>query len=391
MGKVVIVSSIYPPEPVVSSRMSHDLAKELASVTSVTVLCPHPSRPLGYDFEDVNHDEGIERIELNSYVHPRSEFIGRLKESYSFGRAVVDYIRSYEEEISIIYIVSWPFWATYLPILEASKYSIPIIVSIMDIYPESMTSRLGIIGRILEFPLKLVDAYYLKKATLVIAISELAKEILEKSRNLPKKKLEIVRIWQEDKIYNVKGDKNENDFIFMFVGSISPAANVPFIIKVFKSLNFHHSKLLIIGSGSEKEKCMKLSEGCGNIYFDSINPEKVPEVQAMADVLLLALKPGVGKTATPSKLPAYMFSAKPIVASLDKNSDAACIIKESGCGYVCDANDFINFQVLLKRIYGVSKLERNLMGEKGHFYAKTYLSKRVNLRKIVNLILNNRK
>lgn len=391
MEKVLIVSSVYPPEPVVSARVSFDLAKELVKSTFVTVLCPPPSRPLGYGFEAIKQEKNIERIEVNSYVYPKSKFFGRLRESYSFGKAVADYIKLHKKEISVIYIVSWPFFATYMPIRVAYKNNIPIIVSITDIYPESMTSRLGIVGRILELPLKFIDAYYLKRATLIISISELAGELIEKSRNLPAQKVEIVRIWQEDKSCDISCNDKDSDFTFMFVGSISPAANVPFIIKAFKSLNLSNSRLLIIGDGSEKDKCIKLSEGQENILFDVVVPEKVPEIQAMSDALLLSLKPGVGKTATPSKLPAYMFSAKPIVASLDVDSDAAYIINKSGCGFVCGANDLLTFQTLLRNIYAMPKHERDTLGKKGYYYAEKYLSKRINLEKIVSLVLANRK
>lgn len=75
---------------------------------------------------------------------------------------------------------------------------------------------------------------------------------MEKTRQLPANRVQTVRVWQEDSIFNAKYKKQYEDFIFMFVGSISPAANVPFIIEVFKSLNLNRAKLFIVGDGSEK-------------------------------------------------------------------------------------------------------------------------------------------
>jgi hypothetical protein len=48
-----------------------------------------------------------------------------------------------------------------------------------------------------------------------------------------------------------------------------------------------------------------------NIEFWDAPLELVPELQSQASVLLFTLKKGLGKTASPSKLPAYMFSKKP--------------------------------------------------------------------------------
>ena len=388
MKKILVVSSVYPPEPVISAKVSFDIARKLTESNRVTVICPHPSRPLGYEFGKIVDEEKIERIVLDSYVYPKSNFVGRFKESFSFGKAVSRYITLHREDILIIYMVTWPFGATYIPIRTSRKNNIPIIVNITDIYPESMTSRLGIMGKILEYPLKKIDSYYLRKATSIISVSELTKIFLEKTRQLPANRVQTVRVWQEDSIFNAKYKKQYEDFIFMFVGSISPAANVPFIIEVFRSLNLNRAKLFIVGDGSEKEECLRLSKGYNNICFSSVVPEKVPEIQAQADVLLLTLKSGVGRTASPSKLPAYMFSSKPVIASLDKDSDAASIIESAGCGYVCESNDFMGFQALLKKMIEVPECERTRMGLNGKIYAQNYLSKQVNLDKIVHIILS---
>jgi hypothetical protein len=56
--------------------------------------------------------------------------------------------------------------------------------------------------------------------------------------------------------------------------------------------------------------------------------ELVPELQSQASVLLFTLKKGIGKTASPSKLPTYMFSKKPgtkFSASLQLTPTAGCI------------------------------------------------------------------
>lgn len=154
MKKILVVSSVYPPEPVISAKVSFDIARKLTESNRVTVICPHPSRPLGYEFGKIVDEEKIERIVLDSYVYPKSNFVGRFKESFSFGKAVSRYITLHREDILIIYMVTWPFGATYIPIRTSRKNNIPIIVNITDIYPESMTSRLGIMGKILEYPLK---------------------------------------------------------------------------------------------------------------------------------------------------------------------------------------------------------------------------------------------
>jgi glycosyltransferase involved in cell wall biosynthesis len=384
MEKVLIVSCVFPPEPVVTARVSYDIAKELSKSISVTVICPRPSRPLGYSFARISLKQDFERHELRSYICPKSNFLGRLIESYSFGVNVVKYIKQHRDEVSVIYIVAWPFFGKYLPLRIAHKYRIPTIVSVTDIYPESMTSRLGFIGRLVEPIMRKMDAAFLKKATTVVAISESIKYVLESSRKLSN--VEVVRIWQEKKSISKKCESKSDKFIFMFVGSISPAANVPFIIKTFQSANLD-AKLLIVGDGSDKAECVRLAKENRNIIFSSVTPDETPQIQSQADVLILTLRTGVGKTATPSKLPAYMFSAKPIIASMDIDSDASQIIQHANCGFVCEADDEQAFRNLLRKVYDISKAERDSMGDNGRLYAENHLSKEMNLSKITNMIL----
>ena len=78
--KIVIVSAVFPPEPVVSAQISYDLAKELSNNFPVVVLCPAPTRPNGRKFPKMDFfNESFSRIVLNSYTHPQSDFIGRMR------------------------------------------------------------------------------------------------------------------------------------------------------------------------------------------------------------------------------------------------------------------------------------------------------------------------
>ena len=70
-----------------------------------------------------------------------------------------------------------------------------------------------------------------------------------------------------------------------------------------------------------------------------LQPEVVPEVQAAADVLLLSLLPGGAEHALPSKLIYYLFSQRPVVASVDQAGPPGRIIQDADCGYVVTQGD----------------------------------------------------
>jgi len=84
---ILIVSAVFRPEPIVSARLSEDIAIELAVDHKVTVISPRPTRPFGFTFLSKHNSKCYSLINLNSYTCPESNLFGRFKESYSFGLA----------------------------------------------------------------------------------------------------------------------------------------------------------------------------------------------------------------------------------------------------------------------------------------------------------------
>jgi glycosyltransferase involved in cell wall biosynthesis len=143
-----------------------------------------------------------------------------------------------------------------------------------------------------------------------------------------------------------------------------------------------------VGNGNEKDKCIRIANELKNqrIQFLEVIPSDVPSIQSRADVLLLPLKKGISLTATPSKLTAYLFSAKPVIACVENESDVANILKEANCGFVVDPENAENLKIAMKRLYEMEEADLKEMGEKGKDYALSKLSKKTNLNKVVTII-----
>jgi len=140
--KVLLISAVFPPEPVVSAQLSYDIAIELAKYSNVTILCPRPSRPIGFSFNHHVVDEPFNINIVDSYICPEYNFIGRMRESWSFGKKCSQYLRKHHGEIDTLYINSWPLLAQYLIIKTAKRYKIKTTIHIQDLYPESLSNKL---------------------------------------------------------------------------------------------------------------------------------------------------------------------------------------------------------------------------------------------------------
>lgn len=394
LSKILIVNCVFTPEPVVSAQIGNSLAEKLSSMKNeVTVIAPRPSRPLGFKFDQqIYQKKAFRLIYLRSFTYPKSGIIGRLLESISFGIATYNYIISNAKEIDFVYMNTWPIFAQIAITIACKRVKKSYSVHMQDIYPESVSSKLPIfIARFLFFLLMPIDKFVLKNADKIIVISDKMKEDLMKSRKLNGNKFEVVLNWHNELQFKpFQKYWPKSPLTFMYLGNIGPVAGLPFVIQAFAKAALNDAQLIIAGSGSSKNSCMRMAENYPeySISFIEVPDGEVPALQSKAHVMLLPLKSKTGNTSIPSKLPAYMFSARPIIALADYGTDVQKIISKSDCGWVGNSEDEL---WLINCFKQVNTLDHSVLINKGKLarkYATTYYSKEVNLDKLVKAILD---
>lgn len=395
---ILMACACFPPEPVVAATLTHDLATRLSAGHKVRVLTPRPTRPYGFTFGTHPAGNGnFEHIILPSYTCSRLNVWGRVRESYSYGKHVSEYIREHHDHIRFVYVCTWPLLAPCLILRTSRKYSIPSVVHVEDIYPESFANKIPVLGWLIKRILLPVDAYNLKTASKIIAVSENMKKYLIQSRNIPPGKVELIPNWQDEnefiRFHTVKTDtrtgaREAKPFTFMYLGNIGPVSGMDFVIRSFNDAGIPDTRLIIAGSGAMKQGCMEIARKLKNpdILFLDVPHGKVAEIQDQADVMLLHLRRGSAMSSVPSKLPAYMFSKKPVIACVDKFSDTARTVRSARCGWVVPPEDPARFiQALRHAAESPADLLKG-MGINGYRFAMDHFSKKNNLQKLVRLI-----
>ena len=397
---VVIVTGVFKPEPIVSASLMADLAAELSKKYNVVVLHPKPTRPLGFKMPDFNYDAlPYKVIQLDSYTCPESSFIGRFKESISFGNVCAKYIDEHYEEICMIYNAPWHLFGRKTVAKRALKYGIPYVTPVQDIFPESIIYRIptSFFRSIAKSILLPIDKFALQNADLIHTISPKMVDYLSPTRNVEREKFVVVRNWQDEKSFTAFKEKitdtgNEDKvFTFMYLGNIGPLAGVETLFEALKLSELHNARIVVAGSGSAKESLKKLASeqyhDC-NIEFWDVPDGKVPATQAKADVMCLPVKIGGAEFSIPSKLPAYMFSEKPIIASVDLDCDTAMCVRESDCGWVVEPESPQAISKAMIEAFNTSNDELKQKGLRGFYFAIENLSRTKNLDKLTNACLS---
>lgn len=409
MYHVVIVNCVYPPEPVVSAQIGRDLAVRLSQVgTRVTVLCPYPSRPIGTQylaFQQLNKltnssEDGVTVTRLPSFVSSSSSLISRMTESFSFGQHACRHLEGFLSAVDLVYVNAWPLLSQAMIARCCGRLGVPFVLHVQDIYPESLLSKVPkVFHWIIKSPFVAFDGWISRQAAQVVMISDRTRRAYIVSRRLAPEKVVTIFNWQDEgqfialptrtaacEQFSVPKDR----FTFLYLGNIGPVAGVHTLIEAFVSARLERAQLLIIGEGSEKAECVRLVKklGAGNIRFVSVpDVVDVPRVQSIADVLLLPMKRGAGLTSIPSKLPAYLFSAKPILSTVDGKSDTAQCISDANCGWVGQPEDIRWLAFKMREVASMSSSELETLGRNGRRYGHLNFTKSSGVERLTDLIL----
>lgn len=290
---------------------------------------------------------------------------------------------------------AWPLLAQYLIVRTAKTNHIGIITHVQDIYPESLINKLLVFRTFFQHFLLPIDKYILNNSDKVIAISEQMKIHLMNTRKIGENNICVVPNWLNGEIFKNhalenKSIQNETShpFTFMYLGNIGPIAGVDLLIESFIKANLADCRLVIAGSGSQKENLQrKVSKlNIKTIEFWSVPDGKVPEIQSQADIMLLPVIKGASLSSVPSKLLAYMYSSKPVLACADRDSDTAKTINDSSCGWVIGPEDKDLLSKYMTLTLSLDYAQLKIKGDNGFEYANKYFSHQKNLGYICEII-----
>lgn len=407
--RILIISCVFPPEPVVSSQISVQIAEKMTWLGHhVRVLAPFPSRPARQMypmykrelFEKEDSPQGYEIIRIFSLFSSISSLSSRFLENISFGLSAF-LILLFSPPADIVYGNTWPIFAQSLLLLICKLRRMPLVLSIQDLYPESLIvqdRRIKNSTMLYKF-LRWLDIQIAENCKALIVISEQFKQAYIQDRGIKKEKIQVIPNWIDpEKIsgnntyHQIRQRHNipKDAFLVVFGGNVGVAAGVDVVIHAFRHLSDKKNiYLLIAGDGSMLRECQELVEERNLLQIKFHNPWLTGEtfsVLQAADLLILPTQGEQAWVSVPSKLLTYLFSGRSVLAIAPFESEVGRIIKTSGAGWVIFPNDTNELASTIVQISELPPHERNKYGKSGQVFASKYFSKKANLPKVVNIL-----
>lgn len=161
-------------------------------------------------------------------------------------------------------------------------------------------------------------------------------------------------------------------FRIMFAGNIGVAQSFETILAAAEALRDHYAiHWIILGEGRQsswvqEEITRRGLDRCVHM-LGQYPVESMPEWFARADALLVTLKKDpIFALTIPSKVQSYMACGRPILAALE--GEGARIIDEAQAGLVVPAEDSSALAQAALRLYQMTPMERDAMGQNGRNY-----------------------
>jgi glycosyltransferase involved in cell wall biosynthesis len=278
---------------------------------------------------------------------------------------------------------------------------IPLVTSVQDTYPESLTvqGRLGDRSAWLYRFLRWLDRKTKQSCAAVIVISERFKQIYVQDRGIPPDRVHLIPNWIDESVVQVNPADNcirrsheipDDAFLVVYAGNVGTAAGVETVIKAFQDLTSEQNiYVLVAGSGSKLFDCRELAGKVDNPRVLFHTPWLDSETSSMLAAASLFILPTIGDqslASVPSKLISYMLAGSPVLCCATPESDIAKTIADASCGWAIPPDDYhaIAKEILLLSKLPTSELEK--FGERGRIYALQHMTRKANLPVLVKLV-----
>jgi len=398
---VLVWSQYFWPE---NFRINELIAMLQQRGLEVTVLTGKPNYPEGKVFTGYRA-KGIQRERYAGAEVVRVPLVPRGSNSairltlnyLSFifsGMTLAPFVlRGREYDVVFVYAPS-PLLQALPAVLLARLKRAPLIVWVQDLWPESLIATGFVKNRWMIKVVETLVRYVYHRADSILIQSEAFRDPITRLTGDPKK----VRYYPN----TAQPSQNETEkmvepelvsqlrkcFSVVFAGNLGAAQSLETILFAAKCLKAQPEiQFFIVGSGSRRAWFAQEvdRQKLANVVLTGRLPHaEMPAVFAAASALLVTLADSPALALTiPSKLQAYLAAGRPVIASL--NGESERLVRGAEAGFTCPAGDAEALAAAVLKLYGLPSSERDHMGSNGRRYFEEHFEPSKRLEELIEL------
>jgi glycosyltransferase involved in cell wall biosynthesis len=390
--RLLVVCQYFYPEQFRVNDICFELVKEGHEITVLTGLPNYPSGIVDEKYKGFKN----QNEEINGVKVIRSWLLGRGKGNQGLVANYISFAISstfkalfMKKDFDLIMVYQLSPVTMALPGILLKKITKkPLVIYCHDLWPESIASAgISSASKLYSILLELCRRIY-NNADEIFTSSKMFEEYFKETLRV-NKKVTHLPVYAEALFENIKQIKENNETInLVFAGNIGEMQSVETIIYAANELKEERDiKFHIVGDGSSKVKCEQLVKKLKltNIIFYGQHPiTEMPRFYGMADAFLVTMKANkIISYTLPNKVQSYMAAGKPILGSID--GETQIVINEAECGYCSPAEDS-KFLANNIRKFAKEKNRHLIYGKNARKYYDSNFSKTKYMNKLNDLL-----
>jgi glycosyltransferase involved in cell wall biosynthesis len=403
---ILIIVDVYPPEISSAAHLMRDLAEGLNKRGhNVSVATTKPKYYLKEkeksNFKEVEYVNGVKVIRVSAPPLHKTNFIVR-----GISQLLLPFIftskikKNIDKPLDAVFVYSPPLTLGLAGGMIKKKYNAKFILNLQDIFPQNAID-LGIFKNpVLVKFFEWIEKKVYKTADFITFHSEGGRKWLIENKNVPSQKIITLPNWiNSEPFRNIKEPISfrkkynlENKFVFLFPGIMGPAQGLDFLIETARRVSDNKDIVfLLVGDGMKKESLKKLVKDydLDNVIFKPfVSQPEFPSLVKSFDVGIVCLSKKNKTPFVPGKLLSYLAAGKPILAFLNKESDAFSLIEKARCGYALTAGEEDKAEEAVRHIYREKDSLENL-GKNGYNFFLQNFTLESALDKIEEILTDN--
>lgn len=388
--RVLLLTDAFPPEVRSSSHLMYELAEDLQrrghSVAVVTCaprynLSPGDRGRVWSAHKTVN---GIEVVRVPApAIHHVSHWrrgLGQLLLPAAFYRAARRLGRS-----DVILVYSPPLTLAVAAGWLARRWASAFVLNVQDLFPQNAIDLGALRNPLLISFFRRLERYVYRQAA-AISVHSPGNAAWLSAGGIPAEKLHIIPNWVDLEPFADRAGENPfrrelglgDRFVVLFAGVMGYAQDMEMIVEAAALLSDEPRVVfLLVGEGSERAGVERRVRELGlkNVRLSPlVSRGDYPALVAASNVGLVTLKKTMKTPVVPSKLATYMAAARPVIASLNPESDACALIRQADCGLLVSPGDAGALAAAVRRLLGNPQQAAEL-GARGREFARAHLAR----------------
>ncbi|MFQ5724262.1 MAG: glycosyltransferase family 4 protein [Terriglobia bacterium] len=403
--RVLLLTDAFPPEVRSSSHLMYELAEDLQArghqVSVVTCrprynLAPPGPEPSAKRVET----ENMNGLQVTRLATPAIHNVGHWRRGLGLLWLPVAFRRGARRLVrpDVTYVYSPPLTLGLAAHWLSQRWKIPFVLNVQDLFPQNVIDLGALRNPLLIGFFRALERFLYRRAA-ALALHSAGNADWVRQTGLEASKVHVIPNWVDTERHRpaLTQDQNpfrrrwglEGRFVVLFAGVMGYAQDMEAIVEAAARLaDEPRVVFLLVGDGGERaglEKRMRELRLANVRLLPFVPREEYPALVAACDLGLVTLKKTMKTPVVPSKLPTYMASARPVIASVNPESDAVELVRRAGCGLVVPPGDPGGMAAAIRQLLS-HPAQSKAMGERGRRYAVEQLSRSACVEKIERLL-----